>query len=620
MRVIATRAAILSAALLIAGLPVRSTGSPVDPTAMNEVLGRLVERNEGFGGGVCSIRNASGIVWDGTAGLTAGPGSAPMRADTPFEIASITKAVTAATILRLVENGRFGLETRLSDLLPQRECRGFDGAITVRQLLSHTSGLRHYWTDGPRVSGGNNAFLTAFLAEPGRFWEPQDILDSARSIPAKRPGSAFHYSDTNYVLLGRIIENVTGQPLHRVFRTMIFDRLGMNDTWLTYRENRRGEKPSHRFEGSEDLDNVRRQSADWAGGGLVSTTADLNRFLRGLAHGGLFRDPGTLKVMLQGVPTGDTDISYGLGLYRIRLSDGKGELWGHDGHGNSFAYYWPEQDLTFTGTLNQTENDWWPLVESAIEGRVSAMGTGADGRTFSASLSTGWDSLYMSRGVNGLRTGTDYGSGIAWTNVNLTWNITENDAVSVGVWQAFATQGSSYKETDVSIGYVRSVGDFEIGVGYEFDYGTQDGSFYSNELNASVSTDISVGPVTVTPSVNYNFNLGPDSDTGQGFNAAGSSFLNFRVDGSLPVYREIVALEAWGAFGVNFDYNTTPGSDGEDDPFVGANNIEFGISIPIQVTEMITVSGYAAYSRALTELTGTADDTFWGGVAVTFSY
>ncbi|MBN8709557.1 MAG: beta-lactamase family protein [Verrucomicrobia bacterium] len=582
-------------------------------------LDQLVADNDGHGGGIVRIADRTGVLCQGVAGKFAGPGSPDMTPDRPFEIASITKAVTAATILVLAEEGKLTLDTPIGKLLPAKTVQGFDGSLTIRQLLSHTSGLLHYWTDGARDREGNNAFLRSFLADPGHNWTPDEILSYAREIPSRRPGR-FHYSDTNFVLLGLLIEHVTGQPLHTVYREKIFRPLGMDSTWLTYHESRRGAPQSHRYEGSEDLTDVPRQSADWAGGGLVSTARDLERFLRGLADGKLFRNPETLQAMLTFVPTGEQDISYGLGLYRVKLDGGLGEVWGHDGHGNSFAYYWPQRGVTFTGTLNQVDNDWWPLVEAWVSGGKSLSDFEEDRQTFNASLSTGWDSLYMDKGANGLNDSNRYGSGIYWTALSLTWNISESNFLTAGVWQAFATSGPSYRETDADLTFTQLVGDGFVSLAYDFNYGYSDGNFYSNELVASVGWDFTLGPLTLTPSATYWFALGPDSDSGSGFVEACSSFLNLRLDGNLPLYRDILALDFWGAFGVNFRYNTSPAPDDDVTPFTGPNNLECGLSLPIRVNRYITFAVYGAYSYALTDISGTAPSTFWGGGSVQFSY
>jgi len=561
---------------------------------VGDVLDRLVVRNEGHGGGVVRIANAQEVLVEDAAGEMAGPGSKAMGGATPFEVASITKAVTAATVLKLSERGALKLDDRLGKVLPNEE--GFDKEITIRQLLSHTSGLPDYWTDGPKDQTGNNGFLGAFMAEPGRRWNPEDILALAREIPAKPRGGKFHYADTNYVLLGLIIERVAGQPLHRVFRQEIFNPLGMNDTWLTYKEERRGAEPSHRYEGNEDMHNKPRQSADWAGGGLMSTAKDLEKFLRGLASGRLFHGAATLDVMREAVPVGEKDISYGLGLYRVKLGGGKGELWGHDGHGNSFAYYWPERDITFTGTLNQTENDWWPLAEEFINGGDPQQVVEDADKSYEISLSTGWDSLFMDRGMNGLRDSSGYGSGIYWMDLDITWGITDVDFLTLNAWQCFATQAPAYNELDTSVVYTRLVGDFAVNLQYLFVHGCMDGNFYSNDLTAEIAYEWNLGPIKLTPAVSYCFALGPDADDGSGFVKQGAGYLMFRLDGQIPVYREIVALEPWSAFGVNFQYNTRDIGDEEVEAFNGANNIEIGLAVPVKINRYLTVSGFAAYT------------------------
>lgn len=596
-----------------------TAAAPTEQAAVAETLSRLVTHNHGHGGGLVRIAGPQGVLVTTADGRMAGPDSALMTPDTPFEIASITKAVTAATILRLVEQGRLTLDTTLAEALPKET--GFPRTITIRQLLSHTSGLGNYWDDGKLDREGNNAFLRAFLAAPDQPWLPEQILTYSRQLPHRREGR-FHYSDTNYVLLGLIIERTTRQPLQRAYRDLIFDPLGMSDTWLTYKESPRGAAPSHRYEGSEDLHSVPRQSADWAGGGLVSTARDLERFLRGLASGRLFRQATTLDAMRESVPVGEDSITYGLGLYRVDLGQGRGELWGHDGHGNSFAYYWPQRDITFTGTLNQTENDWWPLVEAYLADRPQSVDLSENDSPFEISLSTGWDSLYMNRGLNCLPNENGYGSGLYWIALDLTWSITDVDFLSIGLWNAYATQGTPYSELDVALFYTRQIGDLSLSVGYQMCYGVSEGNYYSHELHAIIAYDFTLGPATITPSIGGLFNLGPDADGGIGLAPAGSGFITFRVDGDLPLYKETISLAPWTAFGLNLGYNTKNPADEDSNPpsFSGANNIECGLALPIRITSHFTVSPYAAYSYALADLIGTAPSTFWGGVSLVFTY
>jgi D-alanyl-D-alanine carboxypeptidase len=185
--------------------------------------------------------------------------------------------------------------------------------------------------------------------------------------PVDIPGGRYHYSDTNYTLLGLLLEKLGSKPLAFVFRERLLEPLGMRDTYLSYREPSPNHIiESHRYEKHHDLFARKHQSADWASGGLVSTATDLIRFLTALENGRLFHNPSTLREMQSWHPTDITGVDYGLGMFRVELPGSKGQLEGHDGHGNSWLYYWPRRHLAFAGTLNQTENDWWPLVKRAI--------------------------------------------------------------------------------------------------------------------------------------------------------------------------------------------------------------------------------------------------------------
>ncbi len=337
--------------------------------AMARQLEKALERNDGRGGVVLRVSQGGKPIFEGAAGFTDRTGKRRMAVDTPFDIASITKTFTAAMTLKLVEDGALSLDAPISRMLPASVVEDFNPKITVRQLLSHTSGLPDYWTDPPHDKDGDNAFLRKFNDDPDRRWRPEELLDYARELKTfAKPGRKFHYSDTNYVLLGLIIERLTGKPLERVFRDELFAPLKMGGTYFSH-GTLHGPDPrqAHRFEGKEDLFGKPRQSADWAGGGLVSTTADLEKFFLALRSGAVFDDPATSRMLTDDwTPTGDEDVSYGLGVFGVDLGK-RGSLWGHDGHGNSFAYYWPERDLLFTGTLNQTDNDWWPIVDKAIK-------------------------------------------------------------------------------------------------------------------------------------------------------------------------------------------------------------------------------------------------------------
>ena len=351
-----------------------SGGSSASALALQAALDAAVQKHGSYGGGVLRIATVAGVVWEGASG-TLSHGGGPMTPDATFEIASVTKMLTAATALLLVEDGALSLDAPLAQSLPPGLTQGlsvvgghdYGPEVTLRQALAHTSGLADFWTDPPLGPTGANAFLTAFEGDAAHTWKPEEVLAYVPKLtPFAKPGVAFHYSDTGYVLVGLAIERVTGAPLHAVFRKRLFGPLGMDDTYLSYHEtSTSAAAEAHRYEATTDLHATPRQSADWASGGLVSSTRDLTRFLFALVSGEVFAKKGSLAVMQSFSPTAQPGVEYGLGLFRTSLDVVPGTIVGHDGHGNAFLYLWPERGLVFAGTLDQTDDDWYPLVQSA---------------------------------------------------------------------------------------------------------------------------------------------------------------------------------------------------------------------------------------------------------------
>jgi len=606
--------------LIVCGAIGRSAdaGSP-GAGQFRDGVARLAARNKGFGAVIARVGDSSGAELTAADGNLAGPGSPAADDDTPFEIASVTKAVTAAAALRLCEQGLLGLDWPLSRILPESAARGLDPTITLRQLLNHTSGLPDYWTDGPLDADGHNAFLREFLATPERRWSPGEILAHARALPARKPGGCFHYSDTNYVLAGLAIERACGRPLHEVLRREIFQPLGMRSTVMSHYGPGPRVKIAHRFEGREDLTGVPRQSADWAGGGLVSTTEDLDRFLRGLFEGGLFRSPSTLAEMRVTVPTGEPGISYGLGLFRVDLCGGRGELIGHDGHGNAFAYYWPGHRTTITGTLNQTENDWWPLAELATGtgGPVRAIETPAG--TLEVSLLAQWDSLYVYRGVNVLREGA-YGSGIQTTTVAMALPDLAPVSPYAEVSQAFSTGSVDYNETSVTAGGAFELAWMEWGLAYNGSFGSYSGFFQSHELRGSLAGGFDVLGAWTEPSVEGVLGLGPETVDGGGGGKPGCGFLSLRLDAAREIPGWPLGLGAWVEGAFNFGYNSKEIADNGLEAFTGPNHFEAGLALSWEPRPGIAVTIYGAWSRELANLPLTRPDTFYGGVSAGVSF
>jgi D-alanyl-D-alanine carboxypeptidase len=161
---------------------------------------------------------------------------------TRFHGASIGKLLTATLVMQAVADGAFTVENPLTALLPHEELAGlFDttgstdaaGGATVHQLLTHTAGVADYF-EGPVTTG--RPMLELVVDEPDRFWTPRDLLDFSRERqrPVGRPGQRFRYSDTGYILLGRLLEEASGRAFHDLLHERVFDPVGMADSSLMF--------------------------------------------------------------------------------------------------------------------------------------------------------------------------------------------------------------------------------------------------------------------------------------------------------------------------------------------------------------------------------------------------
>jgi D-alanyl-D-alanine carboxypeptidase len=314
-----------------------------------------------------------GFSWKGAGGMADPESELAMSADDQFIISSGTKMYTAIVILKLVEQGKLALDDPISTVLPEElvaqllviEDESFGETITLRQLLNHTSGLGDF-SNG--VDANNNQvsdFKELVLSEPNTIWTPDAVLAWAveNAEPVGMPGETFNYSDTNYQLLGLIIENVTGMSLAEAYRQMIFDPAGMAHTYFEFNEpivpGVDGRTLSHASFAGIDWSENDSRSYEFGSGGIVSTVEDQTHFLQAWVNGELFDDPATSEAMLDWGETADAGSYYGLGILRFVFDEwgipGLGEVQGHSGLFNSQAFYWPEQNVTIVGTLNSRE-------------------------------------------------------------------------------------------------------------------------------------------------------------------------------------------------------------------------------------------------------------------------
>src|SRR5688572_2173622 len=255
-------------------------------------------------------------------------GSGELEAATPIDArdrvraGSLVKTFVAVVVAQLAAEGQLALDDDIARFLPGL-IRTAE-PITVRQLLNHTSGLFDYWSD--------ERFFADLLADPARAWTPTELVEYASEHePANAPGTAWHYSNTNYIALGMIIEAVTGQPLQVALATRIFAPLGLRHTSFdTGAEIEGAHAHGYAILGDPapvDVTFVSPSAAWAAGGGLVSTADDLADFYAALMMGELVT-PALLSEMLTTVPARE-GLAYGLGIAEVTLPCGT--AWGHQG-------------------------------------------------------------------------------------------------------------------------------------------------------------------------------------------------------------------------------------------------------------------------------------------------
>jgi D-alanyl-D-alanine carboxypeptidase len=275
--------------------------------------------------------------------------SAPMERADHVRIASITKTFVAVTVLRLVDQGALGLDDTLAtfvDGIPNGD------RITIRNLLGMTSGIYDFTSD--------EAFLKAFTDDPTMAFSPEEVIAIVkRHEPDFAPGEKTVYCDTNYILLGMIIAEVTGRPVEDVIGDEIVAPLGLSDT--SFPTTPAMPEPfAHGYYAGEDGKGEYKDytatnpAVAWTAGAMISTLDDLRVWGKALATGSLLTPETRAEQMKMGtIVTGKVDVKYGLGIGDF------GGLIGHNGaiFGYTTAmFYVPAADATIVISGNQASN------------------------------------------------------------------------------------------------------------------------------------------------------------------------------------------------------------------------------------------------------------------------
>ncbi|TJZ57466.1 beta-lactamase family protein [Streptomyces piniterrae] len=283
-------------------------------------------------------------IWRGASGVADVGTGRPVTPDMRQRVGSITKTFTAAAVMQQVEKGRIRLDAPIGDYLPRLVPGERGKKITVRMLLNHTSGITDYLPYAfPSLKGFPSLpDVSPKSLDDNRFREfrPTELIEMGLTAPpASEPGAATGtYSNTNYLLLGQLLEQATGTTAEKYITRNVIERAGLRHTEFPAGPHIKGPH-SRMYEALYGLIDPPRDysvyNVSWVGtgAGLVSTMEDVNSFY-GKLLGGEIVNRSSLAEMQRTVPVlaldGSTKIDYGLGLHKVKTRD-CGTFWGHDG-------------------------------------------------------------------------------------------------------------------------------------------------------------------------------------------------------------------------------------------------------------------------------------------------
>lgn len=298
-----------------------------DRKELKQIMRDVVQHKEIPGMLAQVVKN--GQTWSHAEGKASIDSGRKMSPDFYYRIGSITKTFVATVVLQLVGENKLSLDDTVERWLPGVvQGNGYDGnKITIRQLLKHTSGIADF------LSG---EFVKSVLTNPYRTYSTNKLIRlGLEQKPLFDPGTSWSYSNTNYLLVGLIIEKVTGESYAEQIKKRIIKPLKLNSTSVPLTSPF---IPGPHARGyvllNGQLHDLTELNPSMAGaaGNMISTARDLNKFFDALLGGRLLK-PELMKQMLDTV---DTPLGrYGLGIEEVKLSNGD-SIWGHSGgiHGS----------------------------------------------------------------------------------------------------------------------------------------------------------------------------------------------------------------------------------------------------------------------------------------------
>jgi len=364
-------------ALCIAAAPVAAENAALEAELQGVIETFLAENPGAPGISACAVCPALELDWTGATGTVARNSDEPMTPAHTFRIASNTKPYVAAAILRLAEQGRIGLDDPLSRYIsPAHDsvlrAGGYDtDAITIARVMSHTAGFGDH--------SGDPRFIGRIMADTLHVWTADEkirLLVEWRE-PVGAPGERYVYSDTGYIILGTIVEQLTGRRLGPAVRDLLdFEKLGLQATFWEYMEEPpAGAGPrANQHLGAVDVTAWHASFDLYGGGGIVADVRDLTRFMRLLMRGEVLeRESSLVEMTTRGTRP------YRLGLI-VHECDGR-LAFGHQGFWNTFAYHVPSLDLTVGGCiLDHEATNGWELACRLIRAAAADGGMAKDSR------------------------------------------------------------------------------------------------------------------------------------------------------------------------------------------------------------------------------------------------
>ncbi|TVQ10433.1 MAG: class A beta-lactamase-related serine hydrolase [Balneolaceae bacterium] len=338
---------------------------------LNDLLSKMIDNKSIFSAVLCVENSDRSFSWTGAAGT--------MQKDSRYFIASVTKLYVTAVVMQLIEAKKIKLGDKISTYLPDHICDGlhvlkgvdYSDEITIAHLISNTSGLPDYFFH--KLPGGRTV-SDELMEGNDEAWPVDRTIGLIKNLkPNFKPGAKRKaaYSDSNYQILGRIIENVTGKSFDQVFQDYIFSKLDLPNTYAYKDIN--DSSPVPFYYKSQKLWLPHYIASVTVEGGIVSTAGEVMIFLKEFFNGRFFPRERIQELKQWNLILPPPGLFYfGIGLEKIPtpriFSPFKPikEILGFWGQTGSFAFYNSDTNLYFSGTTNQINGKGHMAAGSAI--------------------------------------------------------------------------------------------------------------------------------------------------------------------------------------------------------------------------------------------------------------